>query len=267
MQNVVGTMDEIAASSKQIASITGLIDSIAFQTNIPALNAAVEAARAGEQGKGFAVVAGEVRNLAKRSASAASEIRHLIEASVLKVESGAGQVHQAGQTIADIVEKVQNVTDLLQQISTATREQGTGLSEVGKAVEELDRITHHNASLVEEGAQASARMKDQARLLVDAVNVFRQRVASEKGAVIHRRAPVTAAGVFFRQPALTTQFARNQLIRNAVSGQQHSAALAERDQLAGGLRRATAGVTERLYRAAVAAEPEQAQQRQPEAGR
>ncbi|WP_313159922.1 methyl-accepting chemotaxis protein, partial [Mixta calida] len=145
----------------------------AFQTNILALNAAVEAARAGEQGKGFAVVAGEVRNLAKRSASAASEIRHLIEASVLKVESGAGQVHQAGQTIADIVEKVQNVTDLLQQISTATREQGTGLSEVGKAVEELDRITHHNASLVEEGAQASARMKDQARLLVDAVNVFR----------------------------------------------------------------------------------------------
>ena len=134
---------------------------------------AVEAARAGEQGRGFAVVAGEVRNLAKRSASAASEIRHLIEASVLKVESGAGQVHQAGQTIADIVEKVQNVTDLLQQISTATREQGTGLSEVGKAVEELDRITHHNASLVEEGAQASARMKDQARLLVDAVNVFR----------------------------------------------------------------------------------------------
>ncbi|MGQ3904814.1 methyl-accepting chemotaxis protein [Mixta calida] len=173
MQNVVGTMDEIAASSKQIASITGLIDSIAFQTNILALNAAVEAARAGEQGKGFAVVAGEVRNLAKRSASAASEIRHLIEASVLKVESGAGQVHQAGQTIADIVEKVQNVTDLLQQISTATREQGTGLSEVGKAVEELDRITHHNASLVEEGAQASARMKDQARLLIDAVNVFR----------------------------------------------------------------------------------------------
>lgn len=173
MQHVVGTMDEIAASSKQIASITGLIDSIAFQTNILALNAAVEAARAGEQGKGFAVVAGEVRNLAKRSASAASEIRHLIEASVLKVESGSGQVHQAGQTITDIVEKVQNVTELLQQISIATREQGTGLSEVGKAVEELDRITHHNASLVEEGAQASARMKNQARRLVEAVDVFR----------------------------------------------------------------------------------------------
>jgi aerotaxis receptor len=173
MQHVVGTMDEMAASSKQIASITGLIDSIAFQTNILALNAAVEAARAGEQGKGFAVVAGEVRNLAKRSASAASEIRSLIEASVLKVESGSGQVHQAGQTIADVVDKVQNVTALLQQISAATCEQGTGLSEIGKAVEELDRITHHNASLVEEGTQASARMKNQARRLVEAVNVFR----------------------------------------------------------------------------------------------
>lgn len=173
MKQVVGTMDEIAQSSQQIASITGLIDSIAFQTNILALNAAVEAARAGEQGKGFAVVAGEVRNLAKRSASAASEIRDLIAASALKVQSGAGQVHQAGETIADIVEKVKNVTELLQQISTATREQGTGLSEVGKAVEELDRITHHNASLVEEGAQASARMKNQAHRLVEAVDVFR----------------------------------------------------------------------------------------------
>ncbi|QHM76835.1 Aerotaxis receptor [Mixta theicola] len=173
MQQVVGTMDDIAESSKQIASITGLIDSIAFQTNILALNAAVEAARAGDQGKGFAVVAGEVRNLAKRSASAASDIRQLIEASVLKVESGAGQVHQAGQTISDIVEKVQNVTEMLQQISTATREQEAGLNEVGKAVEDLDRITHQNASLVEEGAQASTRMKNQARLLVDALEVFR----------------------------------------------------------------------------------------------
>ncbi|WP_338515448.1 methyl-accepting chemotaxis protein [Erwinia aphidicola] len=173
MQNVVVTMDEIAASSRQIATITGLIDSIAFQTNILALNAAVEAARAGEQGKGFAVVAGEVRSLAQRSAGAASEIRQLIAASNLKVESGAGQVHEAGKAIGDIVDKVQNVTELLQQISVATAEQSAGLGEVGQAVEALDRLTHDNSALVSEGAQAAQRMKNQANRLVEAVSVFR----------------------------------------------------------------------------------------------
>jgi len=173
MQNVVVTMDEIAASSRQIATITGLIDSIAFQTNILALNAAVEAARAGEQGKGFAVVAGEVRSLAQRSAGAASEIRQLIAASNLKVESGAGQVHEAGKAIGDIVDKVQNVTELLQQISVATAEQSAGLGEVGQAVEALDRLTHDNSALVSEGAQAAQRMKNQASRLVEAVSVFR----------------------------------------------------------------------------------------------
>lgn len=173
MQNVVVTMDEIADSSRKIATITGLIDSIAFQTNILALNAAVEAARAGEQGKGFAVVAGEVRNLAQRSAGAASEIRQLIAASNLKVQSGAGQVHEAGKAIGDIVEKVQNVTELLQQISVATAEQGAGLGEVGQAVEALDRLTHDNSALVSEGALAAQRMKHQAERLVEAVSVFR----------------------------------------------------------------------------------------------
>ncbi|PLV60788.1 PAS domain-containing protein [Erwinia sp. E602] len=173
MQDVVVTMDEIAESARQIATITGLIDSIAFQTNILALNAAVEAARAGEQGKGFAVVAGEVRNLAQRSAGAASEIRQLIQASNLKVQSGAGQVHEAGKAISDIVEKVQNVTELLQQISVATAEQSSGLNEVGQAVAALDRLTHDNSALVTEGARAAQRMKYQAQRLVEAVSVFR----------------------------------------------------------------------------------------------
>lgn len=173
METVIATMDEIASSTKKIASITSLIDSIAFQTNILALNAAVEAARAGEDGKGFAVVAGEVRNLAQRSASAASEIKSLIEASAEKVQSGTNQVHTAGSTMRDIVEQVRNVTDLIAQISAATSEQSTGLNEVSRAIDELDRITHQNAVLVQEGAEASAKVKQQAMWLVDAVTVFR----------------------------------------------------------------------------------------------
>ena len=173
MTEMMGMMGEIADSSKRIANITSVIDGIAFQTNILALNAAVEAARAGEQGKGFAVVAGEVRSLAQRSAGAASEIRQLIAASNLKVESGAGQVHEAGKAIGDIVDKVQNVTELLQQISVATAEQSAGLGEVGQAVEALDRLTHDNSALVSEGAQAAQRMKSQASRLVEAVSVFR----------------------------------------------------------------------------------------------
>lgn len=173
MKDMVRMMAEIAESSKKIANITSVIDGIAFQTNILALNAAVEAARAGEQGKGFAVVAGEVRTLAQRSATAASEIKNLVESSVAKVQSGSVHVNDVGKTMEDIVSQVQNVTSLIAQISAATSEQATALSEVSLAVEDLDNITHQNAARVEEGAQASGRMTHQATRLVEAISVFR----------------------------------------------------------------------------------------------
>ncbi|MGO0733947.1 methyl-accepting chemotaxis protein [Enterobacter hormaechei] len=172
MQTVVKTMDDIADSTQRIGSITSLINDIAFQTNILALNAAVEAARAGEQGKGFAVVAGEVRHLASRSANAANDIRKLIDASASKVQSGAEQVHAAGRTMDDIVEQVKNVTQLIAQISHATSEQATGLTELTRAVAELDSITQKNADLVEESAQISAMVKHRAGRLEDTVTVL-----------------------------------------------------------------------------------------------
>ncbi|WP_159514958.1 MULTISPECIES: methyl-accepting chemotaxis protein [Enterobacter] len=172
MQTVVKTMDDIADSTQRIGSITSLINDIAFQTNILALNAAVEAARAGEQGKGFAVVAGEVRHLASRSASAANDIRKLIDASANKVQSGSEQVHAAGRTMDDIVEQVKNVTQLIAQISHSTSEQATGLSELTRAVAELDSITQKNADLVEESAHISAMVKHRAGRLKDAVTVL-----------------------------------------------------------------------------------------------
>lgn len=172
MQVVVKTMDEIADSTQRIGSITRLINDIAFQTNILALNAAVEAARAGEQGKGFAVVAGEVRHLASRSASAANDIRKLIDASASKVQSGTSQVHAAGVTMDNIVEQVQNVTRLIAQISHSTAEQATGLSDLTRAVAELDDITQKNADLVEESARVSAMVKQRAGRLQDAVTVL-----------------------------------------------------------------------------------------------
>ncbi|WP_058912461.1 PAS domain-containing methyl-accepting chemotaxis protein [Entomohabitans teleogrylli] len=173
METVITTMAQIAESTREIGSITSLIDSIAFQTNILALNAAVEAARAGEQGKGFAVVAGEVRSLAQRSATAASDIRRLIEASAGKVESGSVHVQTAGHTMRDIVDKVKNVSELIARISVATSHQAQGLSDLTRAVDELDHITRQNATLVQQGAQASATVKYQATRLVDAVTVFR----------------------------------------------------------------------------------------------
>lgn len=171
--DVVETMKGINASSKKIADIISVIDSIAFQTNILALNAAVEAARASEQGRGFAVVAGEVRSLAQRSAEAAKEIKALIAASVERVEQGTTLVDQAGQTMNEIVGSIKQVTDIVGEISTASAEQNTRVSQVGQAVSAMDAATSHNASLVEETAAVAESLKDQAQQLMEALAVFK----------------------------------------------------------------------------------------------
>ena len=169
---VVKTMDEINASSKKIADIVGIIDGIAFQTNILALNAAVEAARAGEQGRGFAVVASEVRNLAGRSANAAKEIKALIATSVDRVSDGARLVVTAGSTMQDIVTSVQQVTTLMSEINAASSEQSSQIGQVSQAVDQLDHMTQQNAALVEEGAAAAQSLKDQANRLAGAMGQF-----------------------------------------------------------------------------------------------
>jgi methyl-accepting chemotaxis protein len=170
---VVITMDSITHSSKKISDIIGVIDGIAFQTNILALNAAVEAARAGEQGRGFAVVASEVRSLAQRSAEAAKEIKGLIGTSVDKVEAGSRLVADAGQTMSEIVGSVQRVSDIIGEITAAASEQSDGIAQVNAAVNELDQMTQQNAALVEQSAAAAAGLKEQAAHLGDAVAVFR----------------------------------------------------------------------------------------------
>jgi methyl-accepting chemotaxis protein len=172
---VVTTMRDIATSSKKIADIIGVIDGIAFQTNILALNAAVEAARAGEQGRGFAVVASEVRSLASRSAEAAKEIKSLINASVERVEVGARQVNEAGLSVNEIVSQVKRVSDLINEISSATTEQSSGIALVGNAVNQLDQVTQQNAALVEESAAAAESLRHQAARLTDLVAVFKLR--------------------------------------------------------------------------------------------
>ncbi|MBP9714260.1 MAG: PAS domain-containing protein [Sterolibacterium sp.] len=173
VKRVVSTMSEIQDSSKKIADIIGVIDSIAFQTNILALNAAVEAARAGEQGRGFAVVASEVRSLAQRSATAAKEIKTLIAESVGKVEGGARLVREAGSTMDEVVSSFQQVANLVTDISNASREQSAGISQVTEAVGHMDEVTQQNAALVEEAAAAAESLEEQARGLVEAVAMFK----------------------------------------------------------------------------------------------
>jgi methyl-accepting chemotaxis protein len=173
VSEVVQTMTGINQSSRRIADIIGVIDGIAFQTNILALNAAVEAARAGEQGRGFAVVAGEVRNLAQRSAEAAREIKDLITASVEQVERGAVQADRAGTTMQEIVSSIQRVTGIMAEISAASSEQSSGVAQVGEAVSQMDQATQQNAALVEQSAAAASSLNQQARELVEAVAVFR----------------------------------------------------------------------------------------------
>ncbi|MDL5032133.1 methyl-accepting chemotaxis protein [Pelomonas sp. APW6] len=202
---VVQTMRGINESSRRIADIIGVIDGIAFQTNILALNAAVEAARAGEQGRGFAVVAGEVRSLAQRSAEAAREIKSLIATSVERVEHGSQLVDRAGSTMDEVVSAIRGVTDIVGRISAASREQSTGIGQVSEAVTQMDRVTQQNAALVEESAAAAESLKTQSAQLLDVVAFFRLQAAGgvpapRQGA---RHEPFAPVPVPARSPALS----------------------------------------------------------------
>ena len=218
---VVTTMGEIHQASSKIADIIGVIDGIAFQTNILALNAAVEAARAGEQGRGFAVVASEVRTLAQRSSEAAKEIRGLIGRSVDRVASGAALVGEAGKTMGEVVASVQRMTDLMAEITAAAVEQSAGIDQINLAVAQMDQVTQQNAALVEEAAAAAGSMEDQARSLASSVAVFRiagaqamARAVVEKAA----RTPALIPGVKSGAWARSSGCSRRSRRRSASSG-------------------------------------------------
>lgn len=207
VDQVVGTMSSISAASREIVNIISVIDGIAFQTNILALNAAVEAARAGEQGRGFAVVASEVRNLAQRSASAAKEIKALIDNSVHRVDIGTQLANDAGQTMADVVSSVKQVTDMIAEIMSASLEQSAGIEQVNQAIIEMDNVTQQNASLVEEAAAAAESLRDQAGNLVQTVSVFKTRKGSGDQENAHqtaqpRKTPSSAMKVVATNPTL-----------------------------------------------------------------
>ncbi|WP_348692681.1 methyl-accepting chemotaxis protein [Duganella fentianensis] len=187
--DVIATMDEINASSHKIVDIIGLIEGIAFQTNILALNAAVEAARAGEQGRGFAVVAGEVRNLAQRSATAAKDIKNLINVSVGKVSAGMEQVGRAGATMKEVVASVQQVTSIMQEITVASQEQSIGVDQVNAAIAHMDTVTQQNAALVEQAAAATASLAIEAGNLTQAVSLFKFGSARTSRAALAVRKP------------------------------------------------------------------------------
>ncbi|MEO5933566.1 MAG: methyl-accepting chemotaxis protein [Duganella sp.] len=203
VSRVVDTMGSINASSSKIVDIIGVIDGIAFQTNILALNAAVEAARAGEQGRGFAVVASEVRNLAQRSAAAAKEIKTLIGASVEQVQAGAALVDQAGSTMQGIVESIRSVTDIMGEISAANQEQTSGIEQINQAIVQMDDTTQKNAALVEEAAAASQALQEQATRLAEVVSVFRTSENFDAPAPLAPARPAVAAqagGAALRAP-------------------------------------------------------------------
>ncbi len=197
VSNVVTTMGAIKSSSGKIADIIGVIDGIAFQTNILALNAAVEAARAGEQGRGFAVVASEVRNLAQRSANAAKEIKVLINDSVAQVEAGAKLVDEAGKTMGEIVTGVKRAADIMHEITTASQEQSSGIDQINQAITQMDDVTQQNAGQVEEAAASAESLRQQAKALTELVNSFRlvRNAGSGSGASAARATPVKAASV------------------------------------------------------------------------
>jgi methyl-accepting chemotaxis protein len=210
---VVDTMGSIDASSRKIVDIIGTIDGIAFQTNILALNAAVEAARAGEQGRGFAVVASEVRNLAARSAGAAREIKELIGNSVEQVNNGTALVHRAGTTMNEVVESVRRVTDIMGEITAASREQSMGIDQVNQAIGQMDTVTQQNAALVEEAAAAAASMQDQAARLADVAGMFK---LGDAAPGVASRAPA--------KPAVPTRAKQAAPARRALTASPRAAA-------------------------------------------
>ena len=202
VQNAVEAMGGITESSTKINDIIGVIDGIAFQTNILALNAAVEAARAGEQGRGFAVVASEVRTLAQRSANAAKEIKQLIDDSTGKVSDGAALAGQAGKTMGEIVASVQRVTDIMAEISAASQEQASGIDQVNQTITQMDETTQQNAALVEEASAAARAMEEQAAGLAHTVSVFRTDAAqaSVQAMLAAHQPPAAPAPVAARRP-------------------------------------------------------------------
>lgn len=233
VSRVVDTMGSINTSANKIVDIIGVIDGIAFQTNILALNAAVEAARAGEQGRGFAVVATEVRNLAQRSAAAAKEIKGLIGDSVEKVEAGTKLVAEAGSTMDEIVDGVKRVADIMSEITAASQEQSDGIEQVNQAVSQMDQVTQQNAALVEEAAAAAESLQDQARNLAQAVSVFRinhgdYTSAAAPRAVTHT-APRTVHAAVAATPAKRTLAAPAAVRKSVEPAKPQSGAHSEDD--------------------------------------
>jgi methyl-accepting chemotaxis protein-1 (serine sensor receptor) len=207
-------MGDISQNSTKISDITGIIEGIAFQTNILALNAAVEAARAGEQGRGFAVVASEVRSLAQRSSSAAKEIKELINTSVQKVQDGSLLANEAGKTMAEVTQAVARVTDIMGEIAAASGEQSRGIEQVNLAITQMDEVTQQNAALVEEAAAASQSLEDQGRHLTEAVAFFRLEVdAAERFTGTSRHAPTIK-----RQASGTTKLATRATTSSKLGG-------------------------------------------------